>query len=357
MILNPLRVLVTAVGGDLGQAVVKALRLSQDPIRIYGCDVDTASIGSAFVESYYAVPFASDMANYLDVLDRFCRSLQIQAVIPTSEPEIDVLSRLGSPPRLPCGAAIVCQDSAWLDTYGDKFNCMRALDRKVELAGFANGNDQAAVARLVSSVGFPLVVKARRSSGSRTLNITQDLKELTSSLKQVPSPIVQEYIDDNDGEFTVGAFVSEQIETMIAFKRELSSIGCSWFAETSNDSDVLHYVRKIVEVSKLKGSANFQVRKGQHGVHLLEINPRFSSTVAARAICDFRDVEWSLRVALGLRITQPPEAYRHIRFRRFFHEMVDFGNGFGVIAEWIPRITNVHNKEVAHSDEKPVVRD
>jgi carbamoyl-phosphate synthase large subunit len=332
-----LRILITAVGGDFGQALVKALRLNRAAFEIHGCDMDTAGVGSAFVDSYHVVPPARETDSYVEALDTLCRNFEIQAVIPGSEPEIAALSRLSSFPRLPSGAALICQPAQWLDTYGDKLNCMRALEGKVELVPFADGEDKPAVERLLAQTDFPVIVKSRRSSGSRTLRIAHDAHGLKHALADTPAPLVQQYIDDGGGEYTAGVFVCEQFSTMIAFKRELNLVGCSWYAENSDDEEVLDYVRRVAVASGLSGSANVQVRKGAAGVRLLEINPRFSSLVAARAVCGFRDAEWSLGMALGHSLASPAQPYRRIRFRRFFHEMIDLGEGFRAVSEWSPQ--------------------
>ena len=332
-----LRILVTGVEGDLGQALVKALRLYQGPVEIHGCDVEGDGIGSAFVDRFYQAPYA-EAADYVNFLDGICQSREIQAVVPGSEQEIAVLARLGSPPKLPGGAAVVCQEAAWITIYGDKLRCMEALAGKVELARFADGSDSEAVACLLDEVGFPVVVKSRQSSGSRTLRIAHNQAELAAYLAEVSLPLVQQYIDAEGGEFSICIFAGRQFESAIAFQRELGGPGLSWFAEKSDDPEVLTYAQLIGQAIRLQGSANVQVRKSRLGVRLLEINPRFSSLAAARAICGFRDVEWSVDLALGRKIALPLASdYRQIRFRRFYHEVVDFGEGFQAIAEWCPR--------------------
>ncbi len=331
-----IRVLVTAVGGDLGQALVKALRLARKTVSWHGCDMDGMGVGSAFVDSFHIVPPADD-ATYIEIVDRLCRTLAVDALVPGSESEIRVLSRLGSPPKLPsCAVPIVCQEASWIETYGDKLACMNALSGKVELSPFADGSDRQAVARLIEKVDFPVVVKARFSRGSRSVQLVSNDAELDIALAATHLPVVQAFIPSAEGEFSVGVFVCERFSSAIAFKRDLGPLGCSWFAETSTDAPVLDYAMRIARSSGLIGSANIQVRKSPTGVRLLEINPRFSSLVAARAACGFRDAEWSVELALGRCPDRPVGRFTHIRFRRFFHELVDFGAGFKAASEWSP---------------------
>src|SRR5882672_536342 len=98
---DQIRVLVTAVGGDLGQALVKSLRLSEDDFEIFGCDADPASIGGAFVSSFESVPAAYDPMAYLSAMEGLCGRHRIDAVVPASEVEIFALAKCGR--RLPCG--------------------------------------------------------------------------------------------------------------------------------------------------------------------------------------------------------------------------------------------------------------
>ena len=335
-----IHVLVTGVGGDLGQAIVKALRLSKKPIVCLGCDMDDSGIGVAFVDTFAVVPRADDPA-YVDVLDHLCSSRRIHAVVPGSEMEIRMLASLGNPPKLPCGVPIICQEASWFDTYGDKLRCMEALGGKVELVPFADGTDRQAVSKIVREAGFPLVVKSRRSSGSRSLRRVDDRNELSNVLQETTDPLVQAFINSSAGEFSICVFACDIFSAIIAFRRSLGPVGCSWHAETSADEDVLGYARLIAEASGLKGSANIQVGKSGSDVRLFEINPRFSSLVAARAACGFRDVEWSLDLALGLVPEIPAKEFKHIRFRRFFHEVVDFGKGFEAASEWNPRASSI----------------
>lgn len=330
------RALVTGMGGDLGQALVKALRLSNKLIECHGCDMDGAGVGAAFVDSFQVVPQAND-PTYVSALKTLCDTRGIDVVVPGSEPEIAVLSRLGHPPRLPSGIPVVSQEREWLETYGDKLACLQALSGKIELPPFTDGVDRQAVATFIEQAGFPVVVKSRCSSGSRSLRVAHNPAELDAALRATPLPLVQAFLDDSGGEFSVGMFACDHFSSAIAFRRQLGSSGCSWFAETSMDEAVLDYAMTIARITGLRGSANIQVRKTSKGVQLLEINPRFSSLVAARAACGFRDVEWAVELALGRIPDRPDGRFKHLRFRRFFHELVDFGDGFNAATEWLPR--------------------
>jgi len=333
---SPLRLLVTAVQGDFGQGFVKALRLSREPAVIHGCDASGGGVGSTFVDSFSFVPPASSGQSYVDRLGQLCTSLGVDAVIPGSPAEIDVLCRLSSPPALPTGVPIVCLDSQYRDVFDDKLLCYRALEGQVELAPYADGSDSDAVRRLVGTHGLPVIVKRRRGQGGLSFHVIEKLEQLAPAIAATPGPVVQGFIDEEQGEYSIGIFATTGQETAIAFRRRLGRTGSSWSAETVDDEEVLAYARTIARVSGLHGSANIQVRKSSQGVRLLEVNARFSSLAPARACAGFRDVEWSVELALGRTPLLPKERYRSLRFQRFVHEMVDTGAGFTCVPEWVP---------------------
>ncbi|MFA5167181.1 MAG: ATP-grasp domain-containing protein [Candidatus Omnitrophota bacterium] len=323
-----MKILVTAVGGDLGQSIVKTLLLSRIASEIIGSDINSGGSGANFVGRFHPLPPATKALAYKKTLNNLCRKKKVDIVIPSSEIEIWTLSKMFPRLVLPCGTKILVQQFSWLSIYGDKLKCMRALLGKIDLHAFTDGSNKEDVARLVKKTGFPLVVKPRQLSGSRSIYIAKNRKELDFFVKKVHSPIVQEYLDDSGGEFSVGAFVCDRFTELISFKRRLGSVGCTWFAELDQDQDVLAYSQKLARLARLRGAANFQLRKTTKGVRLLEINPRFSSLVAARAMAGFTDLEWSIRDRFQLPLVKPIRPYRAMRFQRFFHELVDFGKGY-----------------------------
>lgn len=325
-----LRILVTGVDGDSGQGLVKALRMSRSPMEIHGCDVSGRGVGGTFVRSLHVVPPATAGAAYLERLDRICRKYRFDAVVPSTPVEIDALR--GEP--LPSGVPVISLSPSYRDTYDDKLRCYRALEGAVPLAPYADGADREAVRRLIHHAGYPVIIKRRRGRGGEAFSIVSRAEELEPALEKTPDPVVQAFLDDSGGEYTVGVFAADGRVTAIAFRRRLGRTGSSWFAETVHDPEVEAYAEEIARSSSLRGSANVQVRKSSDGVRLLEVNARFSSLSPARAYAGFRDVEWSIELALGRVPAIPRDGYRSIKFHRFVHEMIDDGGGYAPVPQW-----------------------
>src|SRR5262245_30059672 len=86
-------VLVTGVGGPLGQALVKAARQSALPSRVVGTDRTDLSVGLHWVYKSFVIPDAGQEQSYLEHIRRACAAEQIRAVLPGSDRELELLSR------------------------------------------------------------------------------------------------------------------------------------------------------------------------------------------------------------------------------------------------------------------------
>jgi carbamoyl-phosphate synthase large subunit len=331
------RVLVTALGGELGQAIAKSLRLGSRPYHVVGTDVMANGIGSLFAQEFYKVPYAQD-SSYVSEMARLCTERNIDCLIPANESELEVLNEAFPDRVLPNGARLICLAKDVHDVLKDKLLCMHSLAGRVPLVKYADGRDANAVAGLVAR-GFPLIVKGRQASGSKGLALVQNPRQLKAALRRAKAPLVQAYIDDSEGEFSVGVFACGDFLEAVCFRRKLGDgiFSSTWSASVEADQAVLDYSLRIARLIGCEGSFNIQVRKNQSGVWLLEINPRFSSLAAARAACGFRDVEWSIAAALGEFDASKRPLIKPMRFHRFISELVDFGTGYQTLDQWAPQ--------------------
>lgn len=331
--MEAVRVLVTALNGDLGQAILKSLRLSRRHVELVGADLRSGS-GSVFVDEFSILPPAGPVDRYLKELDRCCRERKIDVVIPGCEPEQRVLAELGEGASLPGGARIVSQGVRVQALCGDKLETYRFLKEVVPLADFADGNDPGEVSRFLAENSFPLCVKERVSSGQKGVVIVEDQAALDEAQVAMEKPVLQALIRGDDEEFSVGVFRHDGEVRLISFRRRLEGQSCSWWAELDQSAEVLDYSRRIAEAIPGEGSINIQLRMDAGNPKLLEINPRFSSLAAARAECGFNDVEWSLLATLGEPLPGPTEFPPVFRFQRFLGEVVDRGNGWQSLSRW-----------------------
>lgn len=288
-------VLITGVGGCLGQFILKALKHSNIEHKAVGCDCDNNSLGLFQADKAYLVPTAFS-PDYLSKIIEICLSEEIDIIMAGSMVELRLLSRFKDEIKEKSNAFVVSSDIETLQLMEDKWNLVQFLKQ----AGFdfpnsilASQADQ--IEDFVRTCGFPLIVKDRLGSGSKGLGIAKNEQELNQLIKQIPNAIIQEYLLPDDEEYTVGVFVGSngKASANIVMKRQLG-LGMTFKAEVFPDSKIGDHCERVLEKIGCIGPANVQLRNTERGPVIFEINPRFSSTTSARPLFGYNDVAMSI---------------------------------------------------------------
>lgn len=284
---------MTAIGGDLGQSVVKCLKSSKYRPFVVGCDTDPYAGGRGEVDTFFQSPPASQLRAYRTFLQEVISRHKIRYVIPLSEPEILFYHRhRDSFPESP--ACFTVQSAPLIETFMDKYNTVQFLKSRglpFPMTWLAEEYE--------GQLKFPLVLKKRMGSGGKGLILIHDAEELRFQLSRQDRMIVQEYLPGEDNEFTSGLFSDGQNKFSITFKRKLAPGGFSRQVELVEDERIISFPRRVAKALDFLGSLNVQFRFTERGCVPLEINPRFSSTVYFRHLFGFKDVEWTLDVLEG----------------------------------------------------------
>jgi len=287
-------VLVTGAGGDLGQAIIKSLKMSKYHPRIISCDVNALSVGLYTTNKGYIVPRADDK-NYLGVIMGVCKKEKVDFLFIGTGEELLPLSRKKEEIKKISGTEVVCVDSRVLEICSDKLTTAMFLKENNLPFPETVANEQVKIEQLISKKGFPLFLKPRKGKGSSNAYKINNYDELKFYGNKVSDFVLQEYLASEDQEYTNGVF-SDGKGTIfvITLKRELRGFGLSHTAVVADDAEIKKLCLKIAELLDFKGSINIQLRKTAQGIFVFEINPRYSSTTAIRARFGFPDVEWIL---------------------------------------------------------------
>ena len=84
-------VLVTGIGGNVGQGILRNILKTKFPIGIVGCNVADFSAGNHLCDSFYKVPFAND-ENYINSINAIIEKENIDLIIPSTDYEIYYLA-------------------------------------------------------------------------------------------------------------------------------------------------------------------------------------------------------------------------------------------------------------------------
>lgn len=314
MIKHKLNILVTGCGGDIGQSIGKILNEYKLINNLYGCDISDKN-AAKFIYSNFFVGLHCKNPNYIRNLKEIVKKYNIDLIIPISEVELRFLSKNNI--NLIGNAKLILASSEALKIGFDKLNTANFL-KSVNLP-FPVTNSVMDIKKIEQ---FPVIMKSRTGSGSSNVFVVTDDDTFISIKNSNPDFIVQEFLNDDIGEFTCGVFRSNAgITRSIIMKRELMG-GFTGFAEVTANKQITNLLHTIAEKIKLNGSINIQLRMTPKGPVVFEINPRFSSTVRFRDLLGFKDVQWSIEDIIGVPISHYKETSIGKKIYKGFNEFV-----------------------------------
>lgn len=307
-------VLVTGVGGGVGQSIMKGLNLASDRrediyYRTVGVDADPASSGLFRAEAGYTVPMADD-SEYIDRLAEIARDEAVDVVIPGSDPEVSVIAENKAEITDRGETDVLVSSPETVEIGRDKLRTHEFLTNQgfetpaTVLARDAN--------TLIEKNGFPLVVKPRYGSASRGLFVVTDSDELEFALEYgSPESIVQEYLiptawDNQDlsasdlerqiDEFSTEVIVdsSGDIVHSLSNWRKMED-GVPSVAKIKPYNEVREACEAVVEKLDALGPVNLQARVTDTGVNFFELNPRFTGSTAVRCTAGFNGPDAMVR--------------------------------------------------------------
>lgn len=289
-------ILITGVGGDIGQSVIKCLKDSSYRTHLLGCDIDPYAAGKKDVDSFFQAPKASVSESYLNFIKNIHEFSELDYIIPTTEAEIEFYDD-NRKIFEENGIKLLINNTFIINAFLNKYNTAKffkksgiAFPETYRLSDYKN------------ELKYPLILKPEKGCGSKKIQILYDEVDLNYFQKKYQDAILQEIIGNINEEYTVGIFSDGNKVNSIAFRRYLGYGSLTKFAELILNKEIDSMAIKIAHACKLKGSINVQMRKTEKGFMPFEINPRFSSTVYFRHFFGFKDVEWWLNLYEGNQI-------------------------------------------------------
>jgi carbamoyl-phosphate synthase large subunit len=312
-----LNILVSAVGGDLGQSVIKCLRDSNYHPNILGCDMNPFAGGRADVDEFFPAPPVKDKQQYIDFLLRIIKKKRINYVFLLSDVEIIFFNENRESFR-ETNAIFLVSEKHIIDTFMDKYKTAAFFKEK----GIAYPRTWLP-SQYDNQLEFPLILKKRRGSGSQRLFKVNDAEEMQFYLKRNNDMIVQEYLPGEDNEYTAGLFKHGETIHTITFKRILAPGGFSQQVELVTEESINKFPKELAGQLDFQGSINVQFRLTHRGCIPFEINPRFSSTVYFRHRFGFKDVLWWLDLYEGRPVSYTPVFTAGIGVKKFSEAFFD----------------------------------
>lgn len=307
-------VLVTGVGGGVGQSILKSFRGSG--FRAVAADGDVLGTGLFAADRSYVVPYATSPA-FIDRIVDICAREQCKLVFPGLDAELPVLAQARERFR---EAGITCVVSApeVVEICDDKLRTSQFLlraglpaPRTCKLSGRAQ----------LAEIAFPMVLKPMRG-GRRSIGVcvARNPSELERMLQQLDldNYVAQEWIDGD--EYTCGTVSFDgRCRGVIVMRRTLRD-GDTYKAFVEIDPVIEQAVRKAADALAPFGACNFQLRMRDGLPYIFEINARSSGTTFCRALAGFNEpVMVANYLLLGM---EPDFSIRPISVFRYWKELV-----------------------------------
>lgn len=288
-------VVVTGIGGNVGQGIVRNLRHSGLPIRIVGTNVTSFSPGNHLVDAFHVVPFSYE-DGFFDAMVQLAKEEKADLIIPSTDYEVYYLSIKSG--LLPCPLA--CSGPVSSRAYLDKYlTWQHHMEKAVPFA-------ESYLPSEYKGQFKKAIAKPRKGRGSR--GILKGIFDL-ETLKDEEYMIQQLHEGEEITTAVYRSYLTGQILGLITMVRSLEH-GTTTYSRVLKQYDevLMQMANKMIQDSDLKGSFNIQSIVNEVGEIIpFEINCRISGTNSIRTHFGFKDVEYTVRELLYNEILPQPE--------------------------------------------------
>jgi carbamoyl-phosphate synthase large subunit len=284
--------------------------MSKRPMKLIGTSMYTDSVAPGFCDVFEQVP-RTDAPGYLDWLLALLRKHHVDVAIPGIDADMyawaDHSAAIES-----AGTKVVINSLDLISKCSDKWEFYeRQLELRLPYAipSYLDMDFDF----LKEKCGLPFLLKPRRGFGSKGIVVIETEEQFTKiDPTKHASLMAQPIVGRDDEEFTVSAFCDGHgsYSAIMALRRKLSRDGFTEKAEVVNAAEFSEAVRDLCKAFSPIGPTNFQFRKTDHGLKLLEINPRISSSTSIRAAFGYNESLMAVEMVLENRMPVQPEIKR-----------------------------------------------
>ena len=321
----------------MGTEIFKSLELSKK-YKIFGADVSRYAYG--LYQQGFQKTYLVKKESYISDILAVCKKEKVGAIIPGGEEPLLLLSE-NRKLFEKNGILLAVNSDKVVNLCTDKiktFNYLRKKGIPVPETLVIESES------LVDGLHYPCIVKpARRSGGSVFTYLARDRNEATLHLdylkKRNIEAVVQEYIPETEGEYTVGvlSLSTGEVFGSIALKRFFNAklsvlmksddaIISSGYSQGLIDDfkEIRNQSERIAKTLDSRGPINIQGRLRGGTFYPFEINPRFSATTYLRAMAGFNEIDIYLQILLGRKKPAAKKIKYGYYFRTLSEEFVGF---------------------------------
>lgn len=284
-------VLVTGIGGVVGQGIARNIVACNYKIKIIGTNTGRVSAGNHLCDKVYDVPFSFE-PGYLDQIKSICDKESVDLIIPATDYEVYYLA-IANDVLPPIAGSPAATAKIFLDKY-------------LTWQEFSKRNIPFAISALPSNYHGQFsecIAKPREGRGSRGIQINPTH----------PNDFSDDYMIQKlyrGIEITTGFYVTKQRKLLghITLERTLSAGATTSCNVTfAHDNAMEEIITAMVSTFEIHGSCNIQsIVTDDQQVVPFEVNCRISGTNSIRSQFGFTDVKYTLDEHLFKKHPTPP---------------------------------------------------
>ena len=317
----PVNVMVAGIGGaSLGTEIGKCLRLAGG-YRIFGCDLSPSAYG--LYDSIFHETYRIGREDYVAQVIHACRQAEARWLIPGGEQPMILLGHASDALQKE-GVCLVGNAPGLIAAFSDK----ESTFRKLAQAGIEIPRTRVlAGAEDLREIGMPCIVKPATGTGGSAsvfyaVSIEEALLYAEFIRRNGSTPLAQEYIGAEEGEFTIGvlSLPDGSVAGSIALRRALDAklsvayrgrggLISSGYSQGRIDAfpELCRQAEAVALAIGSRGPINVQGRVRNGRLLPFEINPRFSASTYLRALAGFNEIDVFLRFLMsGERLAAGP---------------------------------------------------
>ena len=297
-------ILFTSIGRrvELVQEFKKAASDLGVKLEIIGADISTSAPALTFCDRAVIVPRISDAA-YIPTLLQICEEYHIDALIPTIDTDLLILSKtrnrfaaLGTTVFIAAPEKIaLCRDKRLTASYFHSLGLRSPLP--VDDINMYSG-------------GFPAFIKPLDGSSSIGANKANSFNQLAHYASQLSGYIVQPFISGT--EYTVDIFCDMQGAPVFITPRIRQAVRSGEVLKTQihHEDTIVSEMLNLIDDFKPCGPITVQlIRDDSTGInHYIEINPRFGGGAPLSMKAGANAAQAALRMLCGKNLTYAPKA-------------------------------------------------
>lgn len=292
-----MKIMFTSVGRrvELMQAFRSAAERLGADVELYGADISDSAPALAFCDKAVMVTRIKD-ENYLPELKRICLEEHIDALIPTIDTDLLMLSEhqnefgstkvfISAPDKV-----ALCRDKRFTADY---FNSV-GLKSPHPVDDWTQYD-----------TGYPAFIKPKDGSSSIFAYKVENAKELQSYAEQVPDYIIQPFIEGT--EYTVDIFCDYEGNPILITPRIRLAVrsGEVLKTEIAQDDKIIAEIKQLLADYKPCGQITVQLirEKSTGDDYYIEINPRFGGGAPLSIKAGADSAEMVIRLLRGERLS------------------------------------------------------